>query len=789
MDLGKIIVDNSILVVPNNIKKKVLLKLNNLNSLYNIKIMNLNELVSKLTFTYSEEAIYYLMKSYNMKFEIAKVYLNNIKYIKNKKYGHKKLDELLKIKQELIDNNLLIFDTNFKYYIRGKRIIVYGYDYITKYDRKVLDTIENIEFIEKEYKNYKHNIYEFNTLEDEVDFVAAKICDLINNGVSINNIKLTGVTNDYIDTLRRIFNFYKIPINGVKESNIISSNIICTFFKYINNHLVEETLNYITTKFNMNDENNIYIYEKLIEIINRYSFVKEIDILLQIIKGELKEVKLNNKALNSIEIIDVNDNIIDDDIYVFMLGFNMGNISKVYKDEDYLSDEIKEVLDIEKSYEKNKLEKNNIINIIKSIKNLTITYKLKSDFESYIPSTLIDELSFKVIKNEKVKYTYSNIYNKIKLSKKLDDLIKYSSKDEDLDILYNSISDLNYLKYDNKFKGIDNIKFKNSLNGKLTLSYSSIDNYNRCSFRYYLNNVLKITEFEESFAQNIGTMFHDILSKAFNSNFDFDKEYENYASSLNLTSKDKFFIKKLKEELRFVIKTINKQNTFSSLDKALYENKVYINKEGTITLTFMGIIDKILYKEEDNKTYLVIIDYKTGYPHTNINNTIYGIDMQLPVYLYLSEKGLFENAEVIGFYLQKVINNEIIRDPKKSYEKQKQETIKLLGYTIDDEEKIKKFDFTYNDSGVIKSLKTSNNGFYAYSKIISKDKIDKLINIVEENINNGFNNILDAKFDINPKRIGKNLVGCEFCKYKDICYMKEEDVVNLKEYKDLEFLN
>ena len=85
-------------------------------------------------------------------------------------------------------------------------------------------------------------------------------------------------------------------------------------------------------------------------------------------------------------------------------------------------------------------------------------------------------------------------------------------------------------------------------------------------------------------------------------------------------------------------------------------------------------------------------------------------------------------------------------------------------------------------------MKVSSNGFYYYSKIISEEEINKLIEITKNNIDNAFNNILDCKFDINPKRIGKTLIGCEFCKYKDICYMKEEDIVNLQEYKDMEFL-
>ena len=67
-------------------------------------------------------------------------------------------------------------------------------------------------------------------------------------------------------------------------------------------------------------------------------------------------------------------------------------------------------------------------------------------------------------------------------------------------------------------------------------------------------------------------------------------------------------------------------------------------------------------------------------------------------------------------------------------------------------------------------------------------KIDLLIALVNNKIDEAIDNILDAKFDINPKRIGTDLKGCAFCKYKDICYLKEEDVINLKEYNDFSFL-
>ena len=88
--------NNSILVIPNNIKKRIIKELNN--KLLNIKIMSLNELTKKYTFDYNEKTIYYLMKKENIKYDIAKNYIENIYYIENKNYNNIKLDKLVEIK-------------------------------------------------------------------------------------------------------------------------------------------------------------------------------------------------------------------------------------------------------------------------------------------------------------------------------------------------------------------------------------------------------------------------------------------------------------------------------------------------------------------------------------------------------------------------------------------------------------------------------------------------------------------------------------------------------------------
>lgn len=92
------------------------------------------------------------------------------------------------------------------------------------------------------------------------------------------------------------------------------------------------------------------------------------------------------------------------------------------------------------------------------------------------------------------------------------------------------------------------------------------------------------------------------------------------------------------------------------------------------------------------------------------------------------------------------------------------------------------------DSDVIRSMKVGKNGFYAYSKVLSSEEMNRISNLVEENIIKAMGLIKIGDFDINPKRVGTDLVGCEFCPFKDICFHTEADVKNLKEYKDLSFL-
>ena len=719
------------------------------------------------------------MKSYNYKYENAKVILDNLYYVENKKYDNKKLNDLLEVKSDIKD--LLIYNDYFKNYIKDKKIIIYGYDYINKFDLNLLNGLD-YEIVKKEVKDYKHDIYEFDNIFEEVLFVGNKIKELIDNGISIDKIKIVNYKNEYSFILKEVLDMLNLNINTNKES-IYSSKIVKKYLELFEEDKSPEEL---INLFDMDNENNLYVYNKIINVLNKLVFIEEKDIKRKMLINSFKDIKTNNtKYKNEIEIKSLNS--IKDDEYAFLIGFNEGSIPLVIKDEDFLSDKEKSILDIDDSKVVNNIVKENTINNIKSIKNLIITYKLKTPFEEYYPSNIIEDLNYNVIKNTDISLNNSNSINKLLLGKDLDSLVKYREKTNRLETLFSNYEDIKYMSYDNKFKGIDKEKMYKYINNNLTLSYSSLENYYKCKFRYYLNSILKLDKYEETFAIFIGNLFHDILSKCFEDNFDFDKEYDSYVSKYESNNKDKFFFNKLKKDLLFIIDTIKKQYSYSKFEDAKYENRFSINKDKTIKVKFIGFIDKLLIHKYKDKVLLAIIDYKTGPQDIKLTNCYYGLNMQLPIYLYLSKNGN-PNAEVVGFYLQKILTGVPKLDPKKDIKSIKEDNLKLLGYSIYDEELINEFDSSYEKSEVIKSLEKTSNGFRSYSKLLTKEQMDNLYKLVDKKIDEARDDILEANFEINPKRIGFDNVSCLYCKYKDICYMNENNIKPLEEVKDLDFL-
>ena len=118
---------NNDLIITNN-KNKILKYLNDEKKLLSLKIMGLEEFKNRYFGMYKKEAIYYLIKKYNYKYEVSLMYLDNLYHLND-------------LKQELEQNNLVKTEPLFKESF--KRIII---DNI-KVDNYMLKELSNREII------------------------------------------------------------------------------------------------------------------------------------------------------------------------------------------------------------------------------------------------------------------------------------------------------------------------------------------------------------------------------------------------------------------------------------------------------------------------------------------------------------------------------------------------------------------------------------------------------------------------------------------------------------------
>lgn len=765
-----------VVITTNSNKKNILRSLTDNKLLYNLKFYTFKEILKKIFFDYDNRTLEYVMKKFKVSLSVARVYLDNLYFLKD--VNDDKVRFLLTLKKELEDNDLLYICKGFKDYLKAKKIVVYGFEELTLEQKNILKEIDgSVEIKTASNNDYKPLVFEAKTKKEEAQFVVKEVSKLIHNGIRLNNIKLI-VNKDYNNIVKRYFKIYEIPITLDDSSSFYSTSLAKDFLNNYEDLSLEENVELLKNKYdNVND---------LITIINKSVLVDDKRVRKEFIIDDLKRAKIKNDIYDEVvEVVNIEDDFKEED-YVFWLGFNINDYPKVKRDDDFLSDKVKEKLELDTSVNINKIDKKKIISIIKNIKNLIITYKLSDGKSSFYPSVLIKEIGLDVgkavIDNS---ICYSKLDASLEYAKDLDELYKFNVVSDTFAMYKNNLN-ICYREFNNEFSGINEEKYKERLNNNLVMHYTNMEMYNECAFKYYLSKVLKIDMYEDNFKAIMGTITHHVLELGLVKDVDIKREIISFVKEkeYELNSREYFYLDKLSEELEVILTILKEQEKNSKLNKYLFENELYVYKDReNIKITFKGLIDKVMYQEVDDKEVLAVVDYKTGNTFITVDNIKYGLNMQLPIYLYLLKKSeRFKEAIIAGFYIQKVIDSVPLKLDDKSILDIRKENLKLNGYTNKDSNIIELIDCNYSDSEIIKGLSYKANGeFKATAKVLSNKEMESLVDIVDEKIDECVTNILEANFKINPKVIkGKN-IACTYCKFKDICFFTKKDEVVLQD--------
>lgn len=756
---------NDIIIAPRGYHEELLLHLRQ-NPLHNFKLVTKEEVIESFKGEYSFKAVIMIMNKYHKSYENAVELLKYVQFVNE--FFNDKTQLLWEIHEYLKEQNALVISPYKKLQFVHKSIAIVGYGSNDQELENVLkDVASEIKFIPYEQGEYYPKVQKFANVNEELYSVFNQICHLIKQGVKQEDIAIIANCDKYYLAMNKMCEAFDLPHFISSTLNYAQTPHIMSLL----NEIKEMGLDEFMLNHELDEDEDV---QTVISLIKNYD-LKDIEGTknqYDTLKSLLKKITIK-ETLPAVIKIYPQLPLFADQKHYFLLGFNLQEYPHIKQDEGYLNNKELAALGCNTTLVQNKTMKEQVIDFITHAPNIHISFPLNRSGESLYPSSLIKELDLKVVAGEcldvyKNKESIKLLGTYLDLKRKFN-LISPMLKD------YQKQFEIPYRGYDYHFTPIN---YQAPL--KRSYSYSKIKNFFQCQFRYYLTNILALDDFEDTFSKRLGLLYHEVLTKAYNDDFDFNQVYQDALDNYTFSLEEKVVLDAHKIDFEFLCKHLRSQREFMKLKKVYHEFPLEIAISDEVTIK--GQIDKIIVTNDGIKDYYAIIDYKTGSESFKQDEIIYGFSMQLPTYALLTQNSeYFCDKELIGLYIENIFANKI-GIAGEELDSFYQDTYKLKGVSSNDVEKMQTFDATCHDSLFIKSYKlTKDNQFNRFAKISDLEGFKKMAEVAKENFLKADEQICQGDFRINPKIVGKNTESeCKYCPFKDICGVEVADYVHLE---------
>lgn len=324
----------------------------------------------------------------------------------------------------------------------------------------------------------------------------------------------------------------------------------------------------------------------------------------------------------------------------------------------------------------------------------------------------------------------------------------------------------------------------------LSSSVSRIESFYKCGFKHLMDYGIKPAEKKEPKLEylDIGSLLHGYMEKfayLVNSNgagyFDTDEKLklaiDDIIDSEDFIDKRLAYLRASSKQIDYKFKRIKKiaynasKLTISQLkqDKFNIKNveyvippqKVRISDTGDSLYDFIiikGRIDRIDLLKLLDKEYISIIDYKSSAKTLSLADIYAGLNLQLPVYMYIISKQTKLSPACLLYFPMIDPQIETPADDEHTIDKLLLKQTQLNGLVLSDEAVINSLSTNQNDSLVkISSQKKTSN-------LLSEKEFDKVIKFAYEKIIKASARILNGYAAANPVPNE-----CDYCRYKNIC--------------------
>jgi len=518
--------------------------------------------------------------------------------------------------------------------------------------------------------------------------------------------------------------------------------------------------------------------------------------------------------------------------YVFVLGVNEGKVPLVRASNQLLTDYERSTLlelglELAPNQEKSlfKEQMNIFMGLTRSRKLLHISYARVLEEKTERPATLIFllrkmfpkmavESAGEIIEGYNKPTPCYALFNRLVSLAGSRSFRDYEDEIQKLYIFFNKAYNSEGKMGVNPKQFIEGIDYQNKpvklepINQDSQSSVSQFETYAGCSYKHFLTYRLGVRERGEYVISmpDIGILFHRCLElymkKCFMRRIDihtitvalrnqlieesikealdidhmtiFTSSHRNRYLIVKLTRILKRAIWGIEEQLkRSKFKPKEAEYSFSGREFPVDNLTLKVSDQHKTYLT--GVVDRVDEYETEDALHFSIVDYKSGSKDLDFNLVKEGIQLQLIIYMNVIEeiKAHKVQKKVIpcGMYYYRIqdpilnINDTDVSD----IEDERLKSLKLRGLLLHDEQILRYFDETIDQSSLVVPASLNKNGSISKkSSTIEEVDLGILKNFVQKKAKEIATDIYDGQLRITPYRY-KEETGCDYCQYKSIC--------------------
>ena len=732
-----------------------------------VTLVSKEELLRSIYPSVTDECLLYLVKEKGLSFDLASLYLKYIPYVTIDSKSNK-LYELYLLHKELDEKGLLVKS---KGSFANAECDVYYYSSDDLELKRAFETLNITPKFINFSEDKEYDLYSFERVEEEVYFILNRIASLIDSGVDINDIYIINRNSDYSYYLKKFAIKFGYTINISDDETLYSTGAVKHFLDYYDSEKdISKSLAHL--KELMKDDE---LYLEVEDVVNNNTLDEaSFELQKSYLISKFKNRRIGSKKYkNAVNVI--SSPLISEGKHYFVMGFAQGVYPSVSKGNQYLLDNDFKEINRLNNKQKSALDQIELINAFKSNNQFIFSFskQSKSSFYYLSPISYLISLTNKDVKLDDVQYSkyVSNL-----IYSNLSDLAYFYKDIKDDYLRLSDVVNIDFNTYDNQYKDKAKVYDENS---KISLSTSSLEKYFKCPFAYYLDKIIGLDEFEDTFYTLLGNIVHKLIEDSRKKDFDFDKEYEELIAKSDFSISELYRLKhRLKDRIQEAILSIRKREE-GYVASTIY-NEEKFEYDLTDKTTIYGRIDSLVTFDDK---YYICIDYKTNSTRFDPKELEHGLSTQLPTYsLLVNSDERFKGYKVIGLYINSVVDSSIKND--NNPDKIIKDCYKLFGKNIDIIDEIKYIDPTI-DSGAtifICSVKVTKDG--SVKGAVDEATFEEYKNIVKDKYLEMDKELRNNNFLIYPYFVSSHNYGCHYCNYKDVCFVKDSQYHNLNEVED-----